>query len=284
METLKLMMDGQPVAVEQATIPVMDHGFLFGDCIYEVLRSRNGQPFLWATHLKRLHYSASQIDLELPCSDDVLRAEFQTMIDAFEGQDLQMRFIVTRGVGPLSHEPGQCIKPCRILIARPLTKPSGHQYAKGVALYREEATNPMEKGHIKSGNVKMVLALHRAQQLGFYEAIRLNPQGKIAECATSNLFWFDAAGVLHTPSVEAGILKGVTRELVLYLAVQAGFPLQEGLYTWSDLQQASEVFITSTSRGILPVSRIGNQIYAVGSNTQTLMDRLERAPDIELDF
>lgn len=257
---LKVMIDGQMVAAEDAKVSIFDHGFLFGDSVYEVVRTHKGQLFTWQEHIDRLFASAEGLALELPWGRDQLKQEAQRFIEAcaFEG-DVYVRLIITRGVGELNIDPSSCHQPCRIFIGKPLTRLPEAYYREGIKLSLvstmrnpKRATNP----GIKSGNyLNNVMALMEARKNKAQEAIMLNEHGWVTECSTSNLFLVQASK-LRTPALDCGLLAGVTRGLVLDCAAKAGIEVEEGQFRAEDLWRAEELFITSTTRNIVPVQRI----------------------------
>jgi branched-chain amino acid aminotransferase len=272
------MIDGEIVPEEKAKISVMDHGFLFGNSIYEVIRTKNGK--LWAVrhHLDRLHYSAQQIAFSLPWPDDLLIEELERMVAEVGLPECSLRLMITRGVGPLSLDPDACKNPVRLIFGKELSRPSEEMYNKGVPLIVSgirKGGKGHEKGNPKTGNyLDNALALRQANEAGAHEALLLNQAGMVTECTTSNIFWIKDQRLM-TPALTAGILKGMSRQIVLKLAEQLGIQILEGLFTLETLMEASEVFITSTSRQILPVSRIDNQAFEVGPLTRELMTRYE---------
>jgi len=280
---LLIMIDGMLVPTEQARISVLDHGFLFGDLIYEVIKTRNGVFFAEKMHLKRLRYSASKVGMDLAWDDAFILAEMRRMADALGVPDCYLRMVITRGVGPLNLNTEQFGPPSRILYGKELVPPSAQLYRDGAAIWICVPPEK-EKGNVKSGvNRNNVTALQEARREGCHEALLLTREGVVAECTTSNIFWV-AAGVLHTPALDAGILKGVTRQLVMHLAAEAGLRVEEEIYGLEDLLKAEEVFITSTTRDILPVSKVGRTAFAVGPVTRSLMAHFDEIGNIDLDF
>lgn len=284
---IAVMINGQGVDSEHATVSVFDHGFLFGDSVYEVIRTRERRLFATPMHLKRLRYSAHQIGLEIPWSDDKLIGELQTLRDRIDGEECYLRLIVTRGVGPLSIDPEGCDAPNRIMFGRPLVVPEPRIYREGICLHLSDIRkNPlsMENGNIKTGNyLDHVMAIKEARRHGCQEALLLNYGKRIAECTTSNIFWV-RGGALNTPSLKAGILKGVTRQVVMHLASRLGIAVHEGLFPIASLMEADEAFITSTTRDVLPIGRIGAKTFAVGPVTKRLMQEFAQVEDLDLDF
>lgn len=245
---------------DKATISIFDHGFLFGDSVYEVVRTIHGRIFAFEPHIDRLFASAEQIGLEIPWSKEKLRQDVVELLSKSELQsEAYVRLILTRGVGELNIDPSSCLTPQMILIAKPLPRLPESAYTEGIVLSlvntkrnSKHATNP----GIKSGNyLNNVLALMEARKNKALEAVMLNENGFITECSTSNVFMVKDSKIL-TPSLECGLLAGVTRKLILKRARAEGLPVEEGFFKPEDLLAADEAFITSTTRDVVPVSDI----------------------------
>jgi branched-chain amino acid aminotransferase len=258
--------DGELLAPEKACINVLDHGFLFGDSIYEVVRTQNGALFAVCEHLVRLRNSAAQLKLEIPLADSEIVERIKRTVAAAKNPDSYVRLIVTRGAGEIDLHPASCKEPRTIIIVQPYKRLDRAVYEKGlhisfVGVVRNprNALNPQ----IKSGNyLNNVLALIEARAAGANDAVMLNSEGFVAECTTSNLFMVKF-GVVKTPSLGAGILSGITRSFVISVAHEAGYAVEETDILPQHLLSADEVFITSTLKNIVPVTKISGT--AVGS-------------------
>jgi branched-chain amino acid aminotransferase len=275
-----VFLDGKPVSLSDARVSVFDHGFLFGDSVYEVVRTvtRGGARRLFAfdPHMDRLDASARGISLEIPWSRAQLREQFERAVAAVPaGADVYVRIIVTRGVGELDLATDSCHAPGTILIAKPLPSYPRSWYDEGIALQLvhtmrnpARATNPS----IKSGNyLNNVIALMEARRAGALEAAMLNEHGHLTECTTSNLF-FVRGGTVYTPSLECGILSGITRSIVLDVARRHGIKLEQGQFPAEQLRTADEAFITSTTKDLVPVKTVDGVALksAPGSVTRRL--------------
>ena len=262
-----VILDGETVSPDEARVSIFDHGFLFGNSVYDVVRTRHGEPFLLDEHIARLRRSATEIRLELPCTDDELWDGVHRAIREAENDESYVRIIVTRGVGELDLFPGACGRASLILIARPLRLPSEAVYHEGIrlALVARRRNDPQSLNPAaKTGNyLNNVLALMEARDRGADDAIMLNADGYLTEATTSNLF-FVRDGRAHTPALNAGILDGITRALVIRFLAEHGIDCLEGLYTPEDLAGAREVFITSTTRDALPVREIDYKTVGEG--------------------
>jgi len=260
-------LNGRIVSPEEATVSVLDHGFLFGDSIYEVVRTANGRLFSAQEHLDRLRNSAASIRLEIPLSDGEFIHEMERIHTASDNEESYIRIVVTRGVGEINLHPRSCNAPQWMLIAKPLTVWPESYYTEGVkvalvGIHRnpDSALSP----RIKSGNyLNNVIALMQAADAGAIEGLMLNPEGWLTEGTTSN-FWIVSAGVLKTPAIECGLLPGITRALLIEIAKSDSIPLEETRISADQLMAADEAFLTSTTRGVMPVRQIGEKEVGTG--------------------
>ncbi len=255
-------LDGRIVPPEEAVVSVFDHGFLFGDSIYEVVRTRRGVPVTMAGHLRRLRLSADQIYLTLPWSDEDLGARVREAIAAGGNEESYVRIMVTRGTGEISLLPDSCTKPLLILVVRPLPVPPPSVARDGlsvVVVARRRNDRRALAPSAKTGNyLNNVLALVEARRAGGEDAVLLNGEGELSEGTTSNVFLV-RGGVVRTPSLDCGILAGITRDLILGALREDGIRVEEGRYGPADLRAADEVFLTSTVRGVAPVTRLDGE-------------------------
>jgi branched-chain amino acid aminotransferase len=255
------VINGRFLEEKDANVSVLDHGFLFGDSIYEVVRTVKGKLFGAERHLQRLHASAEGLGLRLPLMDSQFLDLMREMHKRKPESESYLRVIVTRGVGELDLHPASCNAPTVIGIAKPLPQWPAEAYSKGAKVIiadlrrnPKNATNPA----IKSGNyLNNVLAVVEARAQNAIEAIMLNVQGNVSECTTSNVF-IVSKGELHTPDLGEGLLSGITRGYVLELARKLKIKCAERAITREELLAADEVFITSTTRDIMPVALIGD--------------------------
>jgi branched-chain amino acid aminotransferase len=246
---------------EQAVIPIFDHGFLYGEGIYETLRTYNDGLFLFDRHMRRLRNSAQLIDLPVPFTNDDLAARIQDTIAAakIDGSEAYVRVLVTRGVGELTYDLKATPKPSWVIIVKPLVPPSAELYERGVKVVlvdvvrnHPQSVNPM----IKSNNLmNSALAAQEALKRGGFEGVMRNYRGELTECTQSNLFIVKKGAAL-TPPLEAGLLPGITREFIFEIGRDAGIEVREQVLRDDDLFTADEAFLTSTTREVLPITRV----------------------------
>ena len=252
---------------QEAFISVLDHGFLFGDSVYEVISTHQGRLYFVQEHLKRLRNSARAISLVIPLADDAIIREIEKTVEAAANLESYIRIIITRGVGEIDIDPESCTRPNVLIFVKPARLYPEENYSHGinVALVSvkrtpKEALNP----GIKTGNyLNNVLAKVEARQAGAADALMLNPTGQLTECTTSN-FFFVRDQRLMTPSLDCGILSGITREVVLRLARENGVLVEEGEWPPEILQDAEEAFITGTVKRVMPVTSLDSRPIGEG--------------------
>jgi branched-chain amino acid aminotransferase len=265
--SIRVHVGGRVVPPEEARISVFDRGFLYGDSVYETIATVRGRPFALAEHLDRLARSGERIGLAVPPRSALEEAVAVTLAAAGNAES-RVRVMVTRGEGG-DLDPAQALNPQLIVIVSPLSGPTAEMYEKGVAVQIVSVARNDARAidpAVKSGNyLNNVLALGEARRRsGAYEAILCAPSGSVAEGSTSNLFvvW---RGEVRTPALSVGILEGVTRGKVLELCRRNGIPCAEVDHLApEEVRSAQEVFITSATRGVLPVTTVDGHPVAEG--------------------
>jgi branched-chain amino acid aminotransferase len=265
--------NGRVFDQEHAVVSVFDHGFLYGEGVYETMRTFNGQTFLFERHMQRLRNSSGMLALAVPLSDGDLRVRCrETMKAAGLGDgpknEAYIRVLLTRGVGDLSYDPAACPVPTVIVIVKPQIDPPAEVYERGVTIAivsivrnHPGSVNPL----IKSNNLlNNALGMQEAVRRGAYEGVMRNYRGELAECTQSNLF-IVKDGVALTPPLDAGLLPGITRAYLFEIAAAAGILMREAVLRDADLLDADEVFLTNTTRGILPATRVDGQTIGAGT-------------------
>jgi branched-chain amino acid aminotransferase len=263
----KIYIDGTVHDPETAVVPVFDRGFLYGDSVYEVMRTAGGEPVDLGPHLARLRRSADAIALPAP-PDELLTSAIRQTLAAAANDESYIRLMVTRGAGEIGLDVALADAPRTIVIVKPLSLPTAEMFERGVDLVTVsiERTSPraVDPG-VKSGNyLNNILALHEARKAGGYEAVMCDASGRIAEGSTSNLFVV-RSGQITTPALEIGLLDGITRRRVIDLARGDGIAVDQGELTPAQARGADEAFITSSIRGVLPVRSIDGTALAAGA-------------------
>jgi branched-chain amino acid aminotransferase len=241
----------------EAVVSVFDHGFLYGEGVYETLRTYNRRLFQYERHVRRLRRSAQMISLEVPFTDDALAAEVdRTLSEAAFAAEAYIRVLLTRGVGELTYDPKATPSPTLVVIVKPHVDPPPEAYARGVGVVIVDiirnhpgSVSPL----IKSNNLmNSALAMQDALRRGAFEGVMRNYRGELTECTTANLFMVRGGAVL-TPPLDAGLLPGITRELIFEIGRDIGIDVREAVLHDEHLYGADEAFLTSTTREAVPI-------------------------------
>ncbi len=273
---MRIWVDGVIGDEHTAVVPVLDRGFLYGDGVYEVTRTAGGQCVDLGPHLDRLDRSAARIGLVPPSRDAIVAAIGATL----DGQgESYVRVIVTRGAGEMGLDPALADRPRMVIIVRPLSLPAAEVVERGASLrfVSVERTSPRALDPaIKSGNyLNNILAIAEARRSNAYEAVLCDERGRVTEGSSSNV-WCVRGGEILTPPTTVGLLPGITRWRLLQLAADAGLPAREAELVPDELRGADEVFITSSIRGVLPISRVDDRDVPVGPVTRQLIGLYDR--------
>jgi branched-chain amino acid aminotransferase len=256
---MKIYLDGKLVPERDAKVSVFDHGLLYGDGVFEGIRSYNGRVFMLEDHIDRLYRSAQAIALEIPLTKaQMIKAVVRTCL-ANRTMDGYIRLVVTRGAGTLGLNPYLCKKPSIIIIAASIQLYPPKLYQEGLSIVtvgtirnHTESINPS----IKSLNyLNNVLAKIEAINAGCMEAIMLNAQGFVAEATGDNIFVVKG-DTLITPPPWCGTLEGIARDVVMDLAAEEGLDVKEDVLTRYGLYTADEVFLTGTAAEVIGVVNI----------------------------
>lgn len=259
------------VSEADAVVSVFDHGFLYGDGVYETIRSYGDRIFMQTHHLMRLRRSAEAIGLSIPIHDhewsSLLNESMRRNEVGNDRADAYIRITISRGPGDIGLDPRLCKRPTVVIMTKALHPCPKQWYREGVSLIvARTKRNPAEalSPHIKSTNfLNNILAKQEAIAAGAFDSVMLNAQDDLTECTVSNLF-FVSKDTLRTPALDCGILDGITRELVLLLARETGLATEEGHFPVEHLQQAAECFLTNTSMEIMPVTRVNTSPIGSG--------------------
>jgi len=264
--------NGQVFDQEHAVVSVFDHGFLYGEGVYETLRTYNGQPFLFDRHMRRLRKSAEMLTLGVPITNAEIDARFRETARAAglgdsPAHEAYIRILVTRGVGELSYDPAACPTPSVVVIVKPHVAPPAEVFERGVKVALVEivrnhpgSVSPL----IKSNNLlNNALAMQQAARCGGFEGVMRNYRGELAECTQSNLFIVKSGAAL-TPPIDAGLLPGITREFLFEIGAEAAIPVREAVLKDTDLLGADEAFLTSSTREVVPIVQVDDRRIGAG--------------------
>jgi branched-chain amino acid aminotransferase len=252
------MIDGEVVPLERATVSVLDRGFLYGDAVFETLRSYDGRPFLLDRHLERLARSAATVGIPLPLPTTALEREVRSTLEAAGNADAYVRVTLTRGAGPPGLDPSRATQVRRIVLVMPL-EPAANVSAEGVAAVtfatgRLASLSPTRGA--KTGNyLESIMAVRYARERGASDALLVDAEGRIIQGASSNVFFVRGSRLL-TPPLEAGILPGIIRGVVLEIAAALAVPVELRAPLTLELGDFSEIFLTSSVRELAPVTRV----------------------------
>ena len=275
--------NGRIARAEEATIPVYDHGFLYGEGVYETLRTYNRVPFLYDRHVRRLRASAGYLKLAVPFTDDELASWIaDTMAAAGPLEEAYIRVLLTRGVGELTYDVQSTPVPSLIIIVKPLEEVPARVLTDGIKV----ALVPILRNHpgsvnpvIKANNLlNNALAMQEANRRGADEGLMCNYRGELSECSQAN-FFIVRGGAALTPTNEAGLLEGLTRNFLFEVGHDAGVDVRYETLFPADLQSADEAFITSTTKELSPVTQIDNRPVGNGKPgpvTKKLLDAYRR--------
>jgi branched-chain amino acid aminotransferase len=262
-----IFMNDRLVPENEARVSVFDHGLLYGDGVFEGLRSYSGRVFRLDAHLDRLWASAKAICLTIPLPKETVAKAVNDTLAANNLIDGYVRLIVTRGAGSLGLDPNRTHDPQVIVIADTIALYPKEHYEKGLKIVTA-ATQRVQSAalspRIKSLNyLNNIMAKLEGLQAGCVEALMLNHKGEVAECTGDNIFVV-RAGRLLTPPPDAGILEGITRNAVMELAHPAGIDCREATLTRHDLYTADECFLTGTAAEVIPVVDIDGRTIGAG--------------------
>ena len=268
---LQIFIDGKWYNKSEAKISVFDHGLLYGDGVFEGIRTYGSLVFKFKEHLQRLWESAHTLMLEIPMTQKEMQDAVIETLRRNKLTDGYIRAVVTRGTGDLGLDPAKCPKATVIIITDKIKLYPEALYAKGLDIITvptvrnlPEAVNPS----IKSLNyLNNILAKIEAKNSGCVEALMLNAQGYVAECTGDNVFMIkeeDGNPVLVTPPTWLGALKGITRGAIIEIAAAKKIRFEERVLTRHDLFNADEVFLTGTAAEVIPVVKIDGRKIGTG--------------------
>ena len=269
-----IYLNNKLVPKTKATVSVFDHGFLYGDGVYETLRAYKGIVFKIDEHIERLFRSASMINLKIQKTSHMIKQAVYKTINKNRHREAYIRISVSRGPGPIGLDPALCPRPTIVIISNAFRGYPRSYYQKGVKVAVvhvrrnfKDAVNPK----IKSLNfLNNILAKIESKEKGAHEAIMPDYRGYLAEGTITNIF-FVKNSILCTPALDVGILDGITRRIILDSAKEMEVKIKEGRFTRRDIYNAQEVFISNTTMEIMPVTQVDNIKIARGIGKITKM-------------
>lgn len=277
--SLKIYINGQLFDKDDAKISVYDHGLLYGDGVFEGMRSYGGKVFRMVEHLERIWDSAKAIRLAIPISRDEMATAVNDTLKTNGIVDGYIRLVVTRGAGTLGLDPNKTSNPQVIIITDRIELYPAEYYENGLEIITAStirnhpvALNP----RIKSLNyLNNILAKIEGLQAGCVEALMLNHKGEVSECTGDNIFIIRRGEVL-TPPIDAGILEGITRDAVIEIARDAGLTVKEMSLTRHDVYVADECFLTGSAAEVIPVVKVDSRTIGDGRPGTVTRDLMQR--------
>jgi branched-chain amino acid aminotransferase len=280
--SLQIFINGALYDKEEAKISVYDHGLLYGDGVFEGIRSYGGKVFKLDEHLDRLWNSAKAIILEIPMTKAEMAKAIHDTLEVNKIKDGYIRVVVTRGAGSLGLDPNRCANPQVIIITDHIALYPAELYERGLEIITASTVRNHPAAlspRIKSLNyLNNILAKIEGVQAGCIEALMLNCKGEVAECTGDNIF-IVRQGKLLTPPLDACILEGITRDVVIDLARQVGITVVETPLTRHDVYIADECFLTGSAAEVVPVVKVDSRTIGAGKPgpmTQDLMARFHK--------
>jgi branched-chain amino acid aminotransferase len=264
--TRLVSIDGSIVPPEEARVSVYDRGFLYGDSVFETVRTYAGEPFALAEHMARLERSAERVGIAMPIPPAELGMELRRAVRAARNPESYARAMLTRGSGPVGLDPALASAPLRVILVEPLVPLPASIYRDGVKVITVRTARAADAAHgAKVGNyLASLLALKEARAAGAHEALVLDAAGQVIEGTTSNVFLVRGRGLV-TPPEQAGILAGITRAHLLDIAREIGLDVRLEPVTPGDLARADEVFVSSSIREVVPVVAVDDCAIGKGS-------------------
>lgn len=278
--SIQIYIDGQFYGKDEAKISVFDHGFLYGDGIFEGIRAYNGRVWKLDEHLKRLYDSAKAIMLEIPLTvGEMEEVVLETLRRSGLTKDSYIRLVISRGKGDLGLDPRKCPKPSVICIADTINLYPEAVYTEGMQVISVSTRrNPVDtlSPQVKTLNYMTgIMAKITANLHGYPEVIMLNKEGYVCEGTGDNIF-IVKNGKIITPPAHLGILPGITRNAVIAMAKELGLPVEEGVFTLIDVYGADECFLTGTAAEVIPVVMADGRAIGDGKPGETTWQLIKR--------
>ncbi|MDQ0247572.1 4-amino-4-deoxychorismate lyase [Bacillus fengqiuensis] len=260
-----IYLNGNIIRREEASISPFDHGYMYGIGLFETFRTYNGHPFLLDDHLARLNSGLEELDIEYQCKREDVLSMLERLLKANGLQDAYVRLNVSAGIGDVGLQTAPYTEPTVIMYMKPLPS-NGTEEKEGVFL-ETRRNSPEGARRLKSHHyLNNILAKKEMGSTPSEEGIFLTKEGYVAEGIVSNLF-FVKNGIVYTPSLETGILDGITRQFVFSLLEKLDITIKEGLFTIQELLESDEIFVTNSVQEITPIVKVGNHCYPKGNHT-----------------
>jgi branched-chain amino acid aminotransferase len=267
--TVWIYLNDRFVKEEEALVSVFDHGFLYGDGVYETIRSYGDKIFMRDQHLARLRRSADAIGLIIPERNwpSLLHQCMERNGVGTDRTDAYIRITISRGTGDIGLDPALCAQPTLVIITKPLKPPPPDRYRTGISLVVAKTKRNLPGAldpQIKATNfLNNIQAKREAIAAGAFDSVLLNWEGHLTECTVSNLFFVES-GRLCTPALSCGILDGITRGIILTLANEANISVHEGRFTVETLMAAEECFLSNTTMEVMPATQLNGRSIGSG--------------------
>ncbi len=265
---------------DNATISVLDRGFLYGDSVYEVTYSQNRSLLYFKEHMDRLYNSASLLEMSFSFTRTYIEEQVIKLLKSYNHNRCYIRIIVTRGEGNISLASYESNNNLIIIVKEQPENPLTW-YTEGVSVYLSSVIRNDRRSvdpNAKSGNyLNNVLAINEAKKHGYYDAIMLNSEGFLTEGTTFNI-WFIKGDTIHTPHADCGILKGITRDKVIEIINRSDLNLEQGKFKTEEFLNAEAIFLTSSTKALVPITQVNDTHFqsVSNSNFQLLAKSYER--------
>ena len=274
----RVWMDGQVLPMAEAVVSVFDRSFLYGDGLFESLPWDSGRLFRWREHWDRLSCGARFLGIRIDWDEAQVRTGIRAITASMESPQATVRLHLSRGVGPRGYSPRGADAPRLIVTVHPApAMPLGGWPALALKTCRTfaVATGDPLAAHKSANKLLNVLARAEAEAQGFDEALLINTDGMVTESSSGNVFWWEEDS-LHTPPLSAGVLPGVTRGAVLDCARELGWTVTETAALPSRLGTSQGIFLTFSTRGLVPVRALDSLAVPIESRQSRLQDAFLR--------
>ncbi len=252
----------------EAHVSIFDHGFLYGDGVFETVRVYQGMPYAFEEHMDRLFGSAAGISLKVPLVRSVILKAVEVLLDKNNLTDATMRICITRGEGDIGLDTDLCPNPSFLIIPRQWNPYPREYHEHGIQIHIPTVVRVPPSSipaNVKSHNyLPNLLAKAQAKAAGCFDAVMLSIEGYVAEGTTSNIFLV-RGGQIETPALATGILEGITRRVIMRLAEKKGIEVYERMIVPEEIFQADECFLSNTTMEVMPVSYCDKRPIGSGS-------------------